>query len=1353
TGTGLFGIAGLVGVNVAPTKTEEQKWYDWYKAAPEYNVTDIRKWQPMYDNYAFGAGIQLGTIYDDGTTINLRAMLVVLIPGPVIMLEGKANLLKTRATGEGSQREEGAFYLLAVLDGRAGTFQLNIDVRYSMQDIINISGGLEAFFDFNNDQNWYIYVGRKEPESKRIQAEILSLFRANTYFMIDPRAVQLGASVGLNMRETWGPVSFTLVARISVDAAIFFKPFQLEGRLELMAEIGLSIFGIGLKLLLQLILEGKTPNPFYIYGKARMALSLPFPLPSFDFEVEFKWENPVEPQPVWPLLKGVSFMHHKAKDYAIDVPLPNAELNNIPTVAVDSTLVLTFAKRIHNLKRLDNANVPLIKETGDVVSGKTFVYALENVILEKQNASGEWIPVPVMQGINRLNEQGEVADDSFKIWAGTEGETGSSFLNGIEAEEPAIQLWQYKPYSFTNTYQRDNINDLYPPCKPAEPQYQIVHWRYEPRGKKYPNGFEHQGLEFQAEQINPLINYSKPYVGEFITTTSNPKGEKSWRSLCVPSGVLEIRFPEPVHYAVIRFYIEDVATEDNVISALRLIGNDFVQDNGIRISRSNSNNLGFIIFEDAIGTDAIWLAQVPTQGLADFEPSLWIHEIQYSTVRQTQEVFRQNPGRNPEEPVRPVADELVLEPETTYRLAIHTKVAGHHEPEQPDVFIFRTDKGPGIPADNANAKPVEKVEAYIDRCVPQHGAMAHYYGYDLHLVFNERYFEKLYGSSPIYLRLRDRNNNEVGNVQIGNFNQLRWAIMIDSPLLTWMRGLTEGASSSDACRQASVPPVFNPSVSFSAPEGLQPNTLYIADVLVDSVAAGSQRLIHQFQFTTSRYRNFTEHFRGPLRAGETPPEVVTYAAKIANIANLTAAEIQPPTATAPEPESLGARIRSFSSRFTERSTRQRTWHTWLSDARRLETTASSAGTNLNHLVGVRNMRLLTTATQEEAEASYTAYDELYAKIEHAFLFAGPNGTQVDLRQRGLPERLEFIRIPLADAQNNLILIESAEPVDWKRISGYFSGGMSIGFMPNQDATRAFLMQGSSLLFPHATYQMILTYSGEADQEKVEGHHGNIVNETIVVNLTPDAHSPAPFAPSYATAGVPPPVAISMEAEADYIVGNRFTPVHRLLNGQPRAFMFLSGSFAQNTSLRVQYTGTHWSILRQDGLAIPAGTNFKMMTVPVGHPNAFVHTADWKTIVDNRTYIDHPLANLRPNAHLLITQRGATPNPHLVDAAYDNQRGRWYLFNKLAELDGQQSNLIRMPSDVQFNVLVTHPPAVQVFKHVTDVPNIEGNRTILNHVALDDPNAMVFPARVWGHQNFGTSNPNTIGVQYTGNRWA
>jgi hypothetical protein len=95
TGAALYGIAGLYGMNVNPT-AENSDWYGWYAGLPEqFNVTHSGKWKGLEDGKALGAGMTLGTLFDVGQVVTVKGLFALILPGPVILVHGKANFLAT----------------------------------------------------------------------------------------------------------------------------------------------------------------------------------------------------------------------------------------------------------------------------------------------------------------------------------------------------------------------------------------------------------------------------------------------------------------------------------------------------------------------------------------------------------------------------------------------------------------------------------------------------------------------------------------------------------------------------------------------------------------------------------------------------------------------------------------------------------------------------------------------------------------------------------------------------------------------------------------------------------------------------------------------------------------------------------------------------------------------------------------------------------------------------------------------------------------------------------------------------------------------------------------------------------
>lgn len=167
TGLALYGMAGLFADNMEPGKGAGEGWYDnpdgsagWYKK-PKKGVTDVNKWGDQLGSLALGAGVTIGTLPDSGYAFSSSVLLVIVIPGPVILLEGRAQILKSRA----SLGEDAPFHALVVIDGRAGTFLFNVDATYRLPPsnglILDAHAGAEGFFA--GPSNWHFYLGQKEP--------------------------------------------------------------------------------------------------------------------------------------------------------------------------------------------------------------------------------------------------------------------------------------------------------------------------------------------------------------------------------------------------------------------------------------------------------------------------------------------------------------------------------------------------------------------------------------------------------------------------------------------------------------------------------------------------------------------------------------------------------------------------------------------------------------------------------------------------------------------------------------------------------------------------------------------------------------------------------------------------------------------------------------------------------------------------------------------------------------------------------------------------------------------------------------------------------------------------------------
>ncbi len=828
SGTAIYSLTGLFGMNVAPDRRigsgEPENWYEWYKREePVYNVTSINKWGPQPDHYAFGAGLTLGTNFDDGYSVHAKALVAILIPGPVIMIEGQANILKNRNTND--EEDRGAFYALAVFDGNAETFQLNVDVQYDLASVIAIRGSLEAFFDFNDPTNWHLHLGKNDPESKRIAAEILALFEANTYFMISARSLQTGAAVGFDWKAELGPVEVALIARIAFEAGIFWKPTQLEGLLELYGEISLKIFGIGFSLILEMLLEGSTPAPYWIHGRARVAIPLPWPLPDIDISVEFEWIDEEEPEPV-PFLKGATLAHHKQKELGWEM---STDESTAPIVPVDSTAILSFARPIFNLSRQQDGSPVLADEVGEW----KFEYHIRELTLSKK------IDGAYDNAESIVHQSPSSAD--FRVIPEFSILEDKAYLPTRDAEEPQLQLWSKSPFDRSIRRWRETITDTYHSCETRiKAEIHCIDWVGIADGTVYPREFTYKNLNFDIDLYGP------PRIPNISFGSLNTVG-------------LTISWNDNTQWA----NIEVGPGADLKVSA-------YLQ--GAEVWSLERTEADTLINIRSVVFDSIRIIQLDHPN----QPTIRIKSICYKTERA---VIIEESTETPSGPAKTDPDEmlsnLVLEPHTEYRLSVDTQIKKYKEGQIPSIvspppppppretFYFRTGGGPAsdlnyLPAwDNSDSQilkykdtSVEKLATYVQSTVPDNGSKRFYYGYDLAVEFNEGYVTKLYREAEtLIIALIDRNGNpQEGDDEFWMDSHL--PILLDS-YISWLL-IKERAGCPENNSLVNIPTLRRRMTS------LTPEHLYTA-VLKLSTSTEELPTDFSFQFTTSKYKNFVEH--------------------------------------------------------------------------------------------------------------------------------------------------------------------------------------------------------------------------------------------------------------------------------------------------------------------------------------------------------------------------------------------------------------------------------------------------------------------------------------------------------------
>ena len=427
TGIAAYGMAGLFALRMSPNRGPSEPWYGvgpgqgWYKRNQAGVVPLADKWDPEPGSKALGIGLTFGT-FPNSSLFNGRALFVGIFPGPILMLEGAANIAKDRA----KLSDDPLFRSLAVFDNRAGSLLIGLDDTYRYDTtgkLIKLSAGTEAYYEFNDPTAWRINIGLDTPTESRIQADVFNLFQANAYVMLSPRRFAMGAWVGYSNHWKFGPLKLGLEAWMESNVLVSFKPVHFYGDIALHGAVDLEAFGFGLSLTVDASVEAEVFQPKHLLAQLDVTLNLPAPLPkkrrrlTAHCQIEFGPEPAAPPIPV--ALRGVSIEHMKVSttwpltslDGLLQPVVSDSEgflttasgnidalPGTIPVVPLDARPSLHFGHNMHD-EALVGATVqipdPAWEWIGDPQKhqGSARVrYALVSVVLDKRTGTS-WTSV------------------------------------------------------------------------------------------------------------------------------------------------------------------------------------------------------------------------------------------------------------------------------------------------------------------------------------------------------------------------------------------------------------------------------------------------------------------------------------------------------------------------------------------------------------------------------------------------------------------------------------------------------------------------------------------------------------------------------------------------------------------------------------------------------------------------------------------------------------------------------------------------------------------------------------------------------------------------------------------------
>jgi hypothetical protein len=493
TGLSIYGFAGLLALQMEPDKHAGEAWFsiDHSKSYFHRNqpgMTDLKsKWAPHKGSFALGAGITLGTLADNGYTFNGKFLLGIILPGPIVFIQGAASFLKKK----GDKGDEGEFRALAIYDGRAGNVTIGIDAEYKSGkggEMIEIGGSMEAFYAFHDPLAWHLWIGKDEPRSLRIRALFGRIVEANAYFMLDAHALALGAWYGYNHAWTFGPLGVRLEAWAEGNAKLSFKPTQFHGDLWIHGLVDLEAFGFGLGIALDAKIAADLFKPFHLRGEFSVGIKLPWPLnkKKLGAKVILQWgprtATPPLPLPlsqaaieslkstvVWPLPRGEFLLpnYDDGNGFLAAASGGSQPASKVPLAPLDARLSLTFGRSVNDAAFLGvNLQQGGWEDIGDPVSHAIVAqarYSLAELVLSRGDGSN-WIPVAKSPKSGTLPQLFGSWMPASQLPAGASANLGQTKL----------LLWSKSPYDFTRatgSSWEEWVSDSMPdyPCVPLLP--------------------------------------------------------------------------------------------------------------------------------------------------------------------------------------------------------------------------------------------------------------------------------------------------------------------------------------------------------------------------------------------------------------------------------------------------------------------------------------------------------------------------------------------------------------------------------------------------------------------------------------------------------------------------------------------------------------------------------------------------------------------------------------------------------------------------------------------------------------------------------------------------------------------
>ncbi|MFN7732714.1 MAG: hypothetical protein ACK5OB_12475, partial [Pirellula sp.] len=380
TGAAFYGFEGLIANNMGPDRRTGEPWYwGWYVREPR-GATNQAKWVVQPGAFAAGLGTTIGTLPDTAFTTNAKVLFILILPGPVLMLEGKGSFMRKKPTGN----EEGIFEALLALDIPQQTFATSLAITFNIEKLLKLQGGADIGFSWASPQPpnmWHLYLGQDVPKERRWTSELLSVFQANSYYMLERTGIRVGAWAGFDEDWHFGPVRVWAKAEIYGEGILSWAPPQFMATLHLGGEVGITAFGAKIIAGASTDVLAEGPTPWHVHFEIEAHIEIDLWLFSFELSVTIPldWREPVDvlPEPALPLVERVAHQHLIVDE--------NGNLDSA-IIAADAKPVVVFHRPVSDLGQIGVPSAPV--QLPEVVGPRKFAYSLAHVVLHRRNGAG-----------------------------------------------------------------------------------------------------------------------------------------------------------------------------------------------------------------------------------------------------------------------------------------------------------------------------------------------------------------------------------------------------------------------------------------------------------------------------------------------------------------------------------------------------------------------------------------------------------------------------------------------------------------------------------------------------------------------------------------------------------------------------------------------------------------------------------------------------------------------------------------------------------------------------------------------------------------------------------------------------